>query len=343
MLRDKWERVNWANYAQGLLYIIYLIQLSIFCIFFKEPGKFLIGLFIVHALLFLYEILQIITDFYDYWGDMWNILDQLRGISFTIYAYMEWQGNYSRDVLLTVIIFSWTRGISYFRMFEGTRYMVRLLSEVISDMQVFFIILSYSTLAFTFILFLNNENISFATYLTVAYRLNLGDFETDYDDVFDWVIFFFATVINPLIMLNLLISIMANTYSRVKEGNDIANFQELTEMILEVEKLMFWKRGKKQQYYLQQCVPLTSVEDNEGDKAIERLKNMRGHVLKIEKGVHYINSAVDKEKFIDLRSKLDAINNREVTYKELFVKNQEIIKSTHGLLVKLCEKLDLNI
>ena len=119
--------------------------------------------------------------------------------------------------------------------------MVRLLSQVISDMQVFFIILSYSTLAFSFILFLNNPNstISFGGYLTLAYKLDLGYFNTDDYKVFDWVIFFFATVINSLIMLNLLVSIMASTYSRVKEGNDIANFQELSEMILEVEKLMF--------------------------------------------------------------------------------------------------------
>ena len=117
--------------------------------------------------------------------------------------------------------------------------MVRLLSEVINDMQVFFIILSYSTLAFTFILYLNEAKLRFGQYLTVSYRLNLGDFNTDFEKPFDWTIFFFATVINPLIMLNLLISIMGNTYARVKEGNDIANFQELTEMILEIEKLIF--------------------------------------------------------------------------------------------------------
>lgn len=40
-------------------------------------------------------------------------------------------------------------------------------------------------------------------------------------------------------MLNLLISIMADTYGKVQETNDIANFQELTEMVIEIEKLMF--------------------------------------------------------------------------------------------------------
>lgn len=342
LLRDKWERINWATYAQGMLYILYMVQLSIFCIFFKKSAEFLIGLFVVHVLLYLYEVLQIVTDFYDYWQDKWNLLDQLRSIAFTIYAYMEWQGNYNSTMLLTVIIFSWTRGILYFRVFEGTRYMVRLLSEVISDMKIFSVILAYSTVAFTFILFLNDKKYGFGDYLTIAYQINLGNFTDDYEDLFDWIIFFFATMINPLIMLNLLISIMANTYSRVKEGNDIANFQELAEMILEVEKLMLWKRANTQQYYLQQCISLTSVEENEGDKSLERLKALRSLVLKIERGAHYISSSINTDKLRQLKVNIESINNRERTYKDLFTKNQEILKSTNDLLLKLANKLDFD-
>jgi WD40 repeat protein len=343
LLRDKWERINWAIYAQGLLYILYLIQLSIFCVFFSEGGNFLISLFVVHVLLMLYEIVQIVTDFYDYWRDMWNILDQLRGISFTIFCYMIWQGDNDKNVLLTVIIFSWTRGISYFRMFEGTRYMVRLLSEVITDMQVFFVILSYSTLAFTFVLFLNNDSNSFYFYLTRAYRINLSDFEEDYKDFFDWIIFFFVTMINPLIMLNLLVSIMANTYKRVKDGNDIANYQELTEMVLEIEKLMFWKRNCNQQKYLQQCVSLTSVDSNEGIKALERLKVMRKHVLKIEKTLHVVSSEINQDQFLNLKCHVDYIRTQEESVSDLLKQNQETLNNTNELLIKLSKELNINI
>ena len=43
---------------------------------------------------------------------------------------------------------------------------------------------------------------------------------------------------------------MSDTYSKVQETNDIANYQELTEMIIEVEKLMFWKRAFTQKFYI---------------------------------------------------------------------------------------------
>ena len=49
----------------------------------------------MHVLLFLYEVIQIGTDFYDYWLDLWNILDQLRGLSFTLYCYFLQLSNVS--------------------------------------------------------------------------------------------------------------------------------------------------------------------------------------------------------------------------------------------------------
>lgn len=295
ILRDKWNQVKLAVNIQGSCYILYLIMLSFYCVLLRDNNWFLGALFFVHLLLFFYEVSQIATDFVDYWFDMWNLLDQLRGLAFTIFVFLKWQGNYNQNFLLTTIIFSWTRGISYFRMFEGTRYMVRLLSEVINDMQVFFIILFYSTLAFTFIFYINEGKMSFLLYLTLSYRLDLADFVTDEYQGFDWIIFFLATVINPLVMLNLLISIMGTTYERVKEGNDIANFQELTGMILEIEKLMFWKKNLKKQFFLQQCIPALDLEAEESNKVNDRLKGMKKQLVTIETDLNQINEELNFE------------------------------------------------
>lgn len=319
LLRDKWDKIKWSIYAQGFLYIIYLVQLSFYCILFIDSFSYLIVLFLVHVLLFLYEVIQIATDKYDYWKDVWNILDQLRGISFSLYAVLFWYGDTNQLVLLIVIIFSWTRGISYFRMFEGTRYMVRLLSEVIKDMQVFFIILFYSTLAFAFILYLNDPKFTFGEYVTISYRLDLGDFGGDYKGVFDWIIFFLATVINPLIMLNLLISIMSDTYSKVQETNDIANYQELTEMIIEIEKLMFWKRSLCQRYYLQQCDYLKGYEQS-GNKLIEKIKSMKVQINLIQSEVHLCYEEIKK--------------NNELT--------QSVLSQNQQMISMLMQKFDLD-
>ena len=52
----------------------------------------------------------------------------------------------------------------------------------------------------------------------MSYRVNLGDFDLDGYDWVSWVFFILATLVNQVIMLNLLISIMGDTYDRVQEG-----------------------------------------------------------------------------------------------------------------------------
>jgi hypothetical protein len=316
LLLNKWDRVRWAVYGQGLLYILYMVLLSLYCISFREGYQwFLVLLFIVHVLLFLYEVTQIATDFFDYWGDMWNILDQLRGLSFTVYAVLVWRGEDNHNALLTVIIFSWTRGISYFRMFDGTRYMVRLLAEVIKDMREFFVILLYSTLSFTFIFLLRTPGTGFIDNLTKSYRLDLGDFDSDYTSVFDWIILFLVTMINPIIMLNLLISIMGDTYGEVQENSVIANFQELTEMIIEIEKLMFWKKRLTHKHFLQQC-DFISHEDSGSLKSLEKMKVLKGLLMGIEKRCYDIKAMVNKNSIMEMEGYVHMIKKEQENMKK---------------------------
>ncbi|OMJ68993.1 hypothetical protein SteCoe_33401 [Stentor coeruleus] len=307
LLRDKWEKIRFFIYIRGFLYIFYLVQLSVFCIFFIDSLRFIYSLFVTNGLMMLYEILQILTDKYEYWKDLWNILDQLRGGFFILYGIMFLYGSNKRYVLLIVFVFSWTRGISYFRMFEGTRYMVRLLSEVIKDMQIFLVLLFYSTLAFAFILFINNPIYTFAEYTTISYKLDLGDFGSDYHGAFGWTIFFLATVINPLIMLNMLISIMCDTYDKVQTNNDIANYQELTEMIIEIEKIMFWKRGVIGQVYIHQCEYLKGNDQN-SDKTLQKIKKIKKQMRRIQKELSFCYEEIKK--------------NNELTHKALLQSQQ---------------------
>ena len=132
---------------------------------------------------------------------------------------------------------------------------------------------------------------------------------------------------------------MGNTYARVKEGNDIANFQELTEMILEIEKLIFWKKNWKHKKFLQQCVSLTSLEEEEPNKTHERLKIIRKKLINIENEINEICVNVKDDQYDDLHTKIDMeidlFRAASVDCKTVLVQNQEIMQSTNELLVKL--------
>lgn len=67
-----------------------------------------------------------------------------------------------------------------------------------------------------------------------------GDFNTDDYSIALWVLFFFGTLLMPLIMLNMLIAIMSDTFERVSTSKLEADGRELNLLILEQESLLFW-------------------------------------------------------------------------------------------------------
>ena len=64
-----------------------------------------------------------------------------------------------------------------------------------------------------------------------------GDFETDGYTTINWFLFLIASTLLPLVMLNMLIAIMSDTYARVMADIIPSDFFELNQMILEQEEI----------------------------------------------------------------------------------------------------------
>ena len=60
-------------------------------------------------------------------------------------------------------------------------------------------------------------NVTYTDYLMHVYHLDFGDFSTDDYTSLDTAIFILAVIIVPLVLLNMLIAIMGDTFGRVKE------------------------------------------------------------------------------------------------------------------------------
>lgn len=115
------------------------------------------------------------------------------------------------------------------------------------------IILLFATCGFAFLFISISDDLSFAEAFLDMYRLDYGDFDTDNYTASQWSLFIFASVLNPLIMLNLLIAIMGDTYDRVQNSFLVANMHEIADVILEYESLLFWKRTRTKKMYFQVC------------------------------------------------------------------------------------------
>ena len=84
----------------------------------------------------------------------------------------------------------------------------------------------------------------------INYRIMFGDFDTDDYNLAAWTFFIISSCMMTLIMLNMLIAIMGDTYGRVMGTIIPSDFQELNNMILEMEELLKWNKEKGEPQYL---------------------------------------------------------------------------------------------
>jgi len=73
----------------------------------------------------------------------------------------------------------------------------------------------------------------------------------------------------PLIMLNLLIAIMSDTYERVTTGMVEADGKELNSLIIEQESVMFWNYNVKEKSHFHWVV---KTDGSQGNKWEGRVK-----------------------------------------------------------------------
>jgi hypothetical protein len=121
------------------------------------------------------------------------------------------------------------------------------------------------------------------------YELDMGAFGTENYDLLDWICFVFASIVNIIIMLNLLISILGDAFSRVSEKADEADATEMLHIIVELETLMVWKRNSGTRNYLQKVDVLEEKVEN---KAIEaEVKNLQRYIKLLDQKL--INKILD--------------------------------------------------
>ena len=86
------------------------------------------------------------------------------------------------------------------------------------------------------------------------YLLTFGEFDMDgFDsDAYGerWILFILGTILLQLVMLNLVIAIMSDTFARVMSEIEISDGMELNNLIIESEKLKIRNRNKKARHVL---------------------------------------------------------------------------------------------
>lgn len=207
------------------------------------------------------EIIQLRNKGLSYFFDVWNLIDLSSLVINAVYVGGEVTNNIAHEnlqILGCIAVFlMWIKLFYWMRLFKSFSAFIRMITEIISDIKVFLVMLLIALGAFTNVIYVLNINrkesgcaenpdcgpiyeplIGFAPIdaLIHAYLTGLGDFNKDSYSAEDatavWVMFILATIIVQLIFLNLLIAIMGESYSRISAIKQQSTLMELC-MIME--------------------------------------------------------------------------------------------------------------
>lgn len=197
---------------------------------------------------------------------------------------------------------------------------------IISNLLLYFLV---------YVLQIDNQN-SFFNSFHSFYRLILGDFS--YFDSFThdsiaakliWLFFFFGTLFITILMLNLLISIISDTYGKVSSMKKLSNAYEKTSLIIEIDrklsksdKIHLKNKGIIKKYlYVAQCANFQNQE-------VERFDELN-------------DANTDKKEEISiLNKKMDSVEKKLEELEKIKLKIEAIENGSQNSLDKLNRKID---
>ncbi|CAG9326124.1 unnamed protein product [Blepharisma stoltei] len=256
LLAFKWQQIRHIMWIQAIVYSCLLLILFIHSVVVRDDIVTLILILIFNSLMLLYEIIQSNESVGSYIREFWNILDMMRICLMYMYPISVFADadRLTKDAMLAILnIVAWVRFVGYFRMFDSTRYMIKILMEVVEYLKPFFVVLFIAILAQTTALYTDSENPEkFKDTWLDAYANAYGNF-VNYSLDLQIVIFVFTSLFITLVLLSALVALLTYTLEKLSDEHDIADQQEKAEIILEYDTIHIKGRHKGKNMYLQQC------------------------------------------------------------------------------------------
>ena len=212
-----------------------------------------------------------------------------------------------------VALLSLLRGLTGFRLFNGTRFYIELILRSLNDIKYFFVMFSYSTLTFGFLFMISRQRtLNFQNIWAENYDLNFGNYHDSESgsDVMNYIVYFGATVINVVLMLNLLISILGDSYERFQLDQVNIDIKEKAKNSRELQLMFFWTSRITDTKYIKICTNAFEVEDDQGwegrmrfmDKKLEKLapqiraanKSLETKIASVETNIRSLDGKIEE-------------------------------------------------
>ena len=214
----------------------------------------IVSFIILNTLILVWQVLIIKASGRSYFRNIWNLCDFSRCIFIIIWLPLAFCDIHSTTLIWFVGLLILIRGITGFRYFEGTRYYVQLILHALNDAKYFLFVFAYSNFFFGVLFTIARKDpFNFQTIWVNPYGLNFGTtLEVTIPSIYtlEYIVYVACTLINVIMMLNLLISILGKAFGDFQARVDIIIFREKAELVLEVHRIFHYARIRSDLQYL---------------------------------------------------------------------------------------------
>ena len=166
---------------------------------------------------------------------------------------------------------------------------------------------SYSTFAFGVLFSISSsEGIDFVNLWKAPFKLNFGgdspgEDAANSDPYIYYIVYLGAIIINVVLVLNMLISILGDSYEQFQMEKPIIDYQEKGNFTYEIQRMLLWKNQESDPSYLHVCA--SAFADEEGDGWEGRILYMD---KKLDKNYNSIQK-LTKDASINVESKIELL------------------------------------
>jgi len=308
-----WKQAETPLMIFFAFYSAFIIALSVYLTFQDRSLAYEITLLAVSALLTVNEQWQLVNLKMAYLENVWNWFDLahlLLTAAFLIARIADNENELARAWISTfIIVLGYLRWISLLKIFKPTRNLIQVVITIVKDMISFIIVIALIIVGFSVIFLVFNREAGYGDYLYEAYNVLYGPADIGDDAAWPFsqklimaALAFFLNVV----LLNLLISIMGDSYGQVLEMRARTDSLTRLEMISEAAIYRKFLKPKHQtkRGYLVYCLPVELDEDESGQNS--ELEN----VIKAMKKLIQRNNEESKQELQTLKDKVHENNLR---------------------------------
>ena len=238
----------------------------------------------------------------------WNTLDIIRYIV-TAYWIIEFKFNQEalnsshrlpNDVLTWIFAFlNLMKALLGFRAFDKTRFYLRLISRCVLEIIPFLIIFVFFTFSFGLLNVIEKNEFDFDIMWREPFDQAVGGFTSERNgNAMQYVMFLLGTLILVIVMLNLLISILGETFRIFLVEAKNIDYKVMIETIYEVEVLLFWRKWTNSVNFFASCDNIIQAEENSEEALDSKIdyidKKLENFKSDFDQALRLLNTKIDK-------------------------------------------------